>query len=46
MFAGDTKIWAVINSDQDVKSLQSDLNELSIWSDKWLLRFNTDKCKV
>jgi len=46
MFADDTKIWAVINSDQDVTSLQSDLDELSNWSDKWLLRFNTDKCKV
>ena len=46
MFADDTKVWAVINSDQDVTSLQSDLDELSNWSDKWLLRFNTDKCKV
>ena len=45
MFADDTKIWAVINSDQDVTSLQSDLDELSNWSDKWLLRFNTDTCK-
>ena len=46
MFAGDMKIWAVINSDQDVINLQSDLEELSNWSDKWLLRFNADKCKV
>ena len=39
MFADDTKIWAVINSDQEVTSLQSDLDELAKWSDKWSLRY-------
>jgi len=46
MFADDTKIWTVITTDQDIISLQSDLNKLADWSDKWLLRFNIDKCKV
>ena len=46
MFADDSKIWVVINSDQEVTSLQSDLEQLASWSDKWLLRFNMDKCKV
>ena len=46
MFADDTKIWAVVKSDQDVTSLQSDLDELAKWSDMWLLSFNIDKCKV
>ena len=46
MFADDTKIWTVITTDQDIISLQSDLNKLAVWSDKWLLRFNIDKCKV
>ena len=35
----DTKI-----EDQD--SLQDDLNKLVAWSDKWLLKFNPEKCKV
>ena len=46
MFADDTKIWKVINSDHKVTSLQYHLDELAKWSDKCLLRFNTDKCKV
>ena len=27
-------------------NLQQDLDSLQNWSDKWLLRFNPDKCKV
>jgi len=46
MFADDTNIWTVITTDQDIISLQSDLNKLADWSDEWLLRFNIDKCKV
>jgi ribonucleases P/MRP protein subunit RPP40 len=46
MFADDTKMWRVIKNEEDKETLQSDLNKLMEWSDKWLLRFNQDKCKV
>lgn len=43
IFADDTKIYnSVSNSDL----LTQDLSSLLNWSDKWLLPFNLDKCKV
>ena len=32
------------NKQEDIEALQQDL--LTCWSEKWLLSFNTDKCKV
>jgi len=46
MFADDTKLWATISNTTDSKMLQEDLNCLKCWSNKWLLRFNPEKCKV
>ena len=46
MFADDTKLWAMISNTADSRMLQDDLNRLKCWSDKWLLRFNPEKCKV
>jgi len=46
MFADDTKIWNVIKSDSDCSALQMDIDVLVQWSNKWLLHFNSDKCKV
>jgi len=46
MFADDTKIWSRIGGLTDCVRLQADLNQLHAWSDKWLLSFNPDKCKV
>jgi len=46
MFADDTKLWSKISGQSDCVRLQADLDQLSIWSDKWLLSFNPDKCKV
>ena len=45
LFADDTKIYRKIDNPQDTSSLQSDLDNLAKWSDKWLLRFNASKCK-
>ena len=45
LFADDTKIFRVISKDTDRLELQEDLNKLSNWSDKWLLKFHADKCK-
>lgn len=45
LFADDTKIFRTIKNIQDTETLQSDLHQLGIWSDTWLLRFHPDKCK-
>lgn len=46
MFADDVKLSAAIKTETDGKVLQHDLDSLSNWSEKWLLRFNLDKCKL
>ena len=46
LFADDTKIWCPIRCSSDNHSLQNDLDKLGVWSDRWLLRLNADKCKV
>ena len=46
MFADDTKLFRTITSKSDAVALQSDLDALQEWSEKWLLRFNPDKCHV
>ena len=46
LFADDTKIYKNITSENDCKLLQKDLDILADWSNKWLLRFHPDKCKV
>ena len=46
MFADDTKVWTVIDTDLDCTALQMDIDVLLKWSDQWLLRFNPQKCKV
>jgi len=33
-------------NEDDVRTLQEDLNTLDQWSEKWLLQFNIEKCKV
>ena len=46
MFADDTKLLKAVSSVSDSQAIQRDLDSLSAWSDKWLLRFNPTKCKV
>ena len=46
LFADDTKIFNKVSSFEDAAKLQNDIHALNEWSDKWLLRFNTDKCHV
>jgi retron-type reverse transcriptase len=46
LFADDTKIFRVINSLDDQHILQNDLVKLENWSDKWLLKFHPEKCKL
>ena len=46
LFADDTKLYRKIANKQDETILQKDLDALQTWSDKWLLNFHPDKCKV
>uniref|UniRef100_A0A8C5PX62 Reverse transcriptase domain-containing protein n=1 Tax=Leptobrachium leishanense TaxID=445787 RepID=A0A8C5PX62_9ANUR len=46
VFADDTKLEKVIQCEQDVTSLQRDLDRLGDWVLKWQMKCNLDKCKV
>ena len=46
LFADDTKIYSKISNITDAESLQHDLDFLQSWSEKWLLSFHPEKCKV
>ena len=46
MFADDTKVFKMITSLNDQHTLQNDLDYLTSWSSKWLLRFHPDKCNL
>ena len=46
IFADDTKVYNSINNYEDVNSLQSSIDEMFLWTQKWQLQFNKDKCKV
>ena len=44
-FANDTKITSKITTTADKLQFQSNLDTLVIWSKKWLVKFNVNKCK-
>ena len=46
LFADDTKVFREITSKDDPFALQSDIDSLQHWSNKWLLQFHLDKCHV
>ena len=46
LFADDCLLYRTINSQQDTITLQKDLDNLQIWEQKWLMKFNPDKCEV
>ena len=46
IFADDTKLYARSDSIEGPQKLQSDLDKLQDWSNKWLLRFHPEKCCV
>ena len=45
-FADDTKVFSVVQTQNDIDKLQRDLLNLGKWSLDWLMLFNVDKCKV
>ena len=44
LFADDTIMYMTIQSEEDAKLLQEDLDKLSSWSSKWLMELNARKC--
>lgn len=45
-FADDTKLGHAVDSDMDRANLQAALDELCRWAERWLMRFNVEKCHV
>ncbi len=35
-----------VHTDEDRQSLQEDSHKISVWSDRWEMPFNVDKCQV
>jgi hypothetical protein len=46
LFADDTIAYLTISSDQDTRTLQSDLDKLAKWETSWLMAFHSEKCNV
>ena len=46
LFADDTKVFRSIIDHSDCSILQRDLHNMQSWTDKWMLCFHPDKCKV
>ena len=36
----------VIKTEEDCLNMQYDINNLVEWTEKWLVKFNSEKCKV
>jgi hypothetical protein len=45
LFIDDTIEYLTISSDQDARTLQSDLDKLEKWETSWLMAFHPEKCK-
>ena len=45
-FADDLKLGCKATTCEDAINLQCDLNNLALWTEKWLMKFNLDKCKI
>ena len=46
IFADDTKVFNEINSSSDYHDLQKAIDNMFMWTEEWLLKFNKNKCKV
>ncbi len=46
LFADDCLMYRPINTLEDCKALQEDLDKLHNWTTKWQMKFNSDKCHV
>ena len=46
IFADDTKVYKGINNSEDKDCLQSAIDDMFLWTQNWLLKFNKEKCKI
>jgi len=46
LYADDAKIYKSIVTDDDANGLQRAVSRITEWCNTWLLKFNTNKCKV
>ena len=46
IFADDTKVYSKIQSEEDRDKLQISIDQMVKWTDKWMIKFNGDKCKI
>ena len=46
LFADDTKAFRFLKSESDCIQLQKDIDQMSAWSHKWLLKFHPQKCNM
>ena len=46
LFADDTIVYLTISNEEDGRILQSDLDKLAKWEDKWQMQFHPQKCNV
>ncbi|KAF7684982.1 putative RNA-directed DNA polymerase from transposon X-element, partial [Cucumispora dikerogammari] len=45
-FADDTKLCHKANCEKDRLTIQSDLDKLVEWAEKWQMNFNIEKCTI
>ena len=45
LYADDALLYRSIHSDQDINTLQDDLDALSHWATTWQMKFNPNKCE-
>ena len=46
IFADDTKAQNKVLTDEDREFLQTAIDDMYLWTVKWLLGFNEDKCNI
>jgi hypothetical protein len=46
MYADDAKVLSRVDCEANVNLLQNDLDKAVNWSNKWLLKFNFEKCLI
>ena len=45
-FSDDTKLSHPVPTQDDIKTMQKDIDQLQTWADKWQMRYNVGKCGV
>ena len=45
-FADDTRMYGRVGRNKGIDTLRKDLEALNVWSEKWQMSLNVDKCKV